>query len=222
MIEDFAALIPDRLRDRSGAVFYSGRRAFAGPAALYVLGLNPGGSPDGRETETVRWHTEKVLRRAPDDWSAYRDESWRGGPPGTSGMQPRVLHLLRGLGLDPGAVPTSNVVFSRSSREATMDGRFADLADECWPFHRAVVDRLKPSAVLCFGQTAGTYVRGQLGATEVVARFVEDNGRGWTSRTYRGPAGPDVVVAAHPSRADWTNPRTDPTGLVLDAIRSRP
>lgn len=38
---------------RSGSVFYSGRSAFSRPASLYLLGLNPGGSPERQAAETV-------------------------------------------------------------------------------------------------------------------------------------------------------------------------
>jgi len=97
MIEDLARHIPTSLLDRSGKVFYSGRLAFGTPSELYMLGVNPGGGPQELQAETVASHSEEVLQQLPDDWSAYRDESWSGKSPGTRGMQPRVLHLLRNL-----------------------------------------------------------------------------------------------------------------------------
>lgn len=42
-IENFAELVPKELLNESGSVFYSGRAAFSGHKALYILGLNPGG-----------------------------------------------------------------------------------------------------------------------------------------------------------------------------------
>jgi len=65
-IEAFAMRVPAELLAESGKVFYSGRAAFAGPAPLYVLGVNPGGAPENYQTETVGNHTHEVLTRLPD------------------------------------------------------------------------------------------------------------------------------------------------------------
>ena len=218
MIEDFAKLIPADLLSRSGSVFYSGRNAFVSARELYVLGTNPGGDPALQADETVRWHTNKVLRDVPDDWSAYRDESWAGSPPGSWGMQPRMLHLFRQVGLPPGEVPASNIVFLRSRREAQIDGDVERLKKTCWPFHQRVIDELEPRAVLCLGRMAGAWVRKQLGATRQVDEFVENNKRRWKSRSYATTQGITVVVATHPSIADWTSPAADPSALVVRAL----
>lgn len=97
-----------------------------------------------------------ILDMANPDWSAYRDEVWEGMAPGTYGMAPRILHLFGRLGLSPGNVPASNLVFVRSRNEATMGAATMQiLANQCWPFHAAVIkEELKPSAVLCLGKTA--------------------------------------------------------------------
>lgn len=220
MIENFASLIPRSLLSESGSVFYSGRAAFSSPSSLYVLGLNPGGSPVIQATETVAWHTSKVLYDEPDEWSAYADESWGGAPPGTSGLQPRVLHLLRGVGFNPRHVPASNVVFLRSTRENTLGRKFADLADECWAFHRSVIDQLGVRVVLCFGRTAGLCVASRLSARRPVGRFVEMNNRRWRTEAFSNGHGLSVVIATHPSIADWTAPSTDPTPFLRQVLQS--
>jgi hypothetical protein len=213
MIDKFAALIPQSLLTHSGSVFYSGRKAFSTPSPLYILGLNPGGSPKEQAAETVEWHTKKVLNEAAD-WSAYKDERWLGNSPGTVGMQPRVLHLLRRLNLEPRNVPASNVVFVRSAREKDINNRFRQLAELCWPFHQAVIERLGVRVVLCFGQRSRSWVRERLNANNPVDRFVEKNNRRWTSTSYKNSSGIAVVVVKHPSIADWTKPATDPSLLV--------
>lgn len=217
-IEDFVSAIPEELRARSGKVFYAGRQAFAGPAALYVLGLNPGGDPESYARETVGAHTDLVIRTHPADWSAYRDESWEGRAGGTYGMAPRVLHLFRGLNLAPGTVPCSNLIFVRSRTEADLQREIAVLADRCWPFHAQVMARLRPKVVLCFGGTTGQQVRARLGANTLIDEFVEQNRRGWRSQAFAGAGSVRVVVVSHPSRADWTNPAADPTGLVRSLL----
>ena len=214
MIEEFSALVPDSLRAQSGSVFYSGRSAFNAPSALYVLGLNPGGSPDRQSKETVAWHTKSILNTKPSDWSEYQDERWRGREPGTYGLQPRILHLLHRLGLNPRRVPSSNVVFVRSERDSDIKDRFRELAEACWPFHEYVIKRLEVRVILCFGQRAGTWVCKQLNASEKIDEFVEVNNRRWKSPAFINRMGVAVIVATHPSIADWTASSTDPTPLV--------
>ncbi len=201
MIEEFVERIPDSLKSRSGSTFYSGRDAFKGPKDLYILGVNPGGSPEGREDESVQWHTDKVLNES-DDWSAYRDESWLGSPPGTRGMQPRVLHLFNKIGCSAGSVPASNIVFVRSSREVNLDGNMQEMAETCWPFHELVISNLSPKVILCFGQTAGNFICNNLAASKQIDVFTEQNNRRWCSRTFQNAGGIKVVVATHPSIAN--------------------
>ena len=218
-IEALAEKIPESLLARSGKVFYSGRQAFSKPSPLYVLGVNPGGDPAHYESETVGNHTAAVLHAHPDDWSAYRDESWEGAVSGTYGMAPRVLHLFKSLGLSPGEVPSSNLVFARSRREGDMGSEITSFADLCWPFHACAIQRLRPRAILCFGKTAGNYVRRKVGANTLHAEFVENNNRRWRSQTFAGNTGLKVVVATHPSIADWRAASTDPTELVRQAMQ---
>jgi hypothetical protein len=219
MIDEFAKLIPDSLLDISGTAFYSGRTAFGSRSKIYILGLNPGGSPIHQATETVRWHTANIVRGDPD-WSAYRDESWQGNAPGTHGMQPGVLRMIRSLNLEPHRVPASSIIFARTSSEADLRGNLKSLAEACWPFHDAVIERLGVGVVLCFGGTAGAFVRKRLGATECVDQFVEMNNRRWTSRAYRNTRGMFVVEATHPSRAVWTTVAADPSPLVKRILDS--
>ena len=114
MIEEFAKLVPESLLDKSGEVFYSGRRAFNASSDLYILGANPGGDPEALSDQTVSKKINEVLYEKPENWSAYRDEAWRGKAPGKSTMQRRMLHLFGRVGHDPGEVPVSEVVFQRS------------------------------------------------------------------------------------------------------------
>ena len=55
-------------------------------------------------------------------------------------------------------------------------------------------------------------------------RFVETYPkRAWASYLYdvRDTTIPNVVSLTHPSRADWTNEKADPTALVKDAMKLR-
>jgi hypothetical protein len=208
--------LADTLLARPGSIFYSGREAFAAGNALYILGLNPGGIPADPPAMTIADSIEQFAERA-EPWSEYL-ESWEDAPPGTFGLQPRILHMLDRLGLDPRTVPSSNVVFVQSRGEKQLALEKAGLLKSCWPFHRAVIETLGIRTVLCFGSTAGVWVRGQLGARDLIDHFTERNNRGWTSRTHEGEDGRQVVTVTHPSRVDWRNSATDPTRLVERAL----
>jgi Uracil DNA glycosylase superfamily len=219
MIEELAGKVPSSLAARSGKVFYAGRDAFAGPSDLYLLGVNPGGDPDEAMTETVGSHTRAVLHSFPTNWSAYRDEVWKGYAPGTYGMAPRILHLCAQLAIDPGHLPSSNLVFARSRREEHIADELQELSNLCWPFHEAAIDFLRPKAILCLGATAGKFVRKKLSANTFHSEFIEMNNRRWRSQVFEGRQGIRVIVATHPSIADWTATPTDPTPLIQAALR---
>ena len=210
--------VPSSLLCRSGSIFYTGRAAFSAPSELYILGLNPGGDPVAQAAQTVGANRLK-FREGPPSWSEYA-ASWGGAPPGTWGMQPRVLHLLTALKLEPRAVPASNVVFVRSSTEAMLHGEKNDLMRACWPVHHAVIEALAVRVILCFGSTAGRWVRHELAAQESVDCYQEGNERRWTSEAHRAPDGRKVITLTHPGRANWCNSQSDPTALVQRALGS--
>ena len=171
-------------------------------------------------SETVAQQMANMLQ-GPPDWSAYVDETWDGRQPGEHRMQRRVRHLMRRLGLDPARVPSSNVVFVRTAREAHLAEHKQDLLEACWPVHEAVIKTLGIGVVVCLGGTAGRWVAEKLGATQRVDSFTEQNLRGWTSSTHRNEEGQSVVALAHPAVADWTRPPSDPSELVMRALTSR-
>jgi hypothetical protein len=142
MIENFADLVDPGLKRRSGKVFYSGRLAFGRPNDVYLLGINPGGNPTAQADETIGSSIDRVLTQHPDRWSAYRDESWQNKKPGTYGMQPRVLHILRRLGRDPQETPAGNLIFVRSSRKTICAGTKSNSPSSAGSF-------TKPSSPSC-------------------------------------------------------------------------
>jgi hypothetical protein len=209
--------LPTAILKRSGSIFYSGKEAFFGPKNLYILGLNPGGIPADVPTVTIADKLERFKLRD-EPWSEYFDESWEDAPPGTWGLQPQILHMLDRLGLHPRTVPSSNVVFVQSRGEKQLGLEKAELLQSCWPLHQAVIETLNIRTIVCFGRTAGAWVRGQLGTHNLIDHFTETNNRGWTSRTHGDKHGRQVITVTHPSRVDWTNPDADPTPLVQRAI----
>lgn len=213
----FAKLLDSRIGDRSGAVFYSGRSAFTAHRPIYLLGLNPGGSPISQASETIGCDLAE-WSSGPERWSAYTDRSWRGSEPGTYGIQPRIRHMFDRLELDLRDIPASNVLFVRSNDEAALAAEKQALLGLCWPVHRAIIGVLGVSTLICLGGTAGRWVRALLGANLAAERFVERNGRGWANEAHLNAEGTCVVTLTHPARADWRNPAADPTPLVREML----
>jgi hypothetical protein len=63
------------LLNESGQVLYSSVTTLK-RGSIYILGLNPGGSPRDfqNKTETIGYSLKNLARR---DWNAYADEVWK-------------------------------------------------------------------------------------------------------------------------------------------------
>ena len=221
MLEDFVQLIPHSLLNQPGRALYSGRQAFDHPSDLYIIDYHPGGSPE-EFPETVGQQIDQVLNHRPPQWSAYLDEPWRDNPPGSRPQQRRLSHLFEQLGLNPQAVPATPLIFRCWQHDEDDDAPSTvekqQLMAACWPFHQAVLDHLGVRVVVCLGSETGNSVRHNLGASpEPVREFAENNRRQWHSYAYQ--AGRRYILTlAHPVRANWINPDTDPTPLVQWAL----
>lgn len=215
MIERLLRDIPAEVLKQSGQALYAGRTAFSRQGPLYLLGANPGGTMTQYLDLTVGKQIDEVLHKHPDRWSAYEEQSRRGSGRGL-GLRKGVLHLLKELGLDPKETPASNVCFARSRRPKDVD--FKKCAETCWPFHRAVIEFVRPGLIVCLGKDAGQFVCRKLDARTEVCRFVERNRRGWTNLVFENEARIRVAQLTHPARVDWTNPVADPAPMVRRAL----
>ena len=209
--------MPDEILNRSGSIFYSGPAAFEGQREIYILGLNPGGDPVAQQENTIRKHYKQWTTRT-EPYSSYVDEVWEGSIAGAHGMQPRIQHLAKHLGINLRLTPSSNIVFVRSATEAKLKSEKQKLLDACWPVHQAVIDELSIRGIICLGKTAGWWVRERLSAHEELDSFQETNKRGWWSTAHRSPEGRVVCTLTHPGRVDWSNPDADPGPMIVRAL----
>lgn len=129
-------------------------------------------------------------------------------------MQLRIAHMFDILRLDLRLIPSSNLIFTRSRNVSSLGADFHILADMCWPFHKNVINNLTPKIIICMRNDAGNYIRKQLNADLLIDSFAEDNYRGWKSLAYKNLSGQIIIIVTHPSRADWRNPKSDPSILV--------
>lgn len=220
--EELLDLVPAKLHREFGEVFYSGRTAFQQPSPIYLLGFNPGGDPARSELSRYTVGADLAEARTPQrhDWSGFED-NWHDFGAGAVRFQRRVLHLIHGCGFGPRQVPASNAIFVRSARIDALDtARKVALLRNCWPVHEAVIRSLGVRVVVCFGHKTGDWIKAQLAANAepAIEVYKEDNGRRWRSETRVGRDGIEVVTLTHPSRANWENPRSDPTQLVVNAL----
>lgn len=209
----FACLVDPSLHDLPGGVFYSSPAAFSRPSRLYLLGLNPGGSPEHDTESTIGRNLARWRQREPG-WCEYVSESWEGAKPGEYGIQRPIRALFSRVGVDAADVPASNVVFVRSNNEDKLD-RKVELLERCWPVHEAVIRNLGVTTILCLGKTAGGWVRSMLGANHLHDHFLETYPRRhYRSEAHLSPDGIAVLTLAHPCRSNWCNEQADPSPLV--------
>ena len=213
MIEEFARHIPPALWNESGKAFHSGRLAFSGQRDLYVLGFNPGGAPDLNKEETVADNADLVLRREPENWSAFCDEVWKPGgkpcPPGKAPLQKEMQTMICDIGLDIREVPISDSIFVRSAQAKHIETEQRRLMELCWPFHRAVIDRLGVRVVLCMFKPVAEFLRMKTGAyPKPVDRVFQDSKSGKTRywrECFAAPGGLKIVQITRPTGVAWTD-----------------
>lgn len=136
------------LADFPGKLLYSSLDTLR-PGKLYLLGYNPGGDP-AEESESVASH----LRHMPAGWNEYVDAEWRPAGirrrPGSAPRQRRVQWLLAHLGLPVRSVCASNLIFVRSKSSAGLSDPDR-MAEQCWPVHRFILERVRPACILSIG-----------------------------------------------------------------------
>lgn len=216
--ERLIPLVPPTLMKKSGEVFYSGRAAFERPCPIYLLGLNPGADSSNSTLNTVERSLRQTAETHSERFSRYVDERWNRANGGYTPMQVRVTYLFRCLGLDLRDIPASNLVFPRSRDASSIGVGFDALAELCWPIHREVISSQCVKVVICMGGKTFEQVALRLAAKQFISDFVERNSRGWRCVAYRSDGGIVVIGLTHPSRANWTNPLSDPSPLVRHCL----
>lgn len=132
--------------ERSGEVLYSGASTLQ-PGEVYLLGLNPGGSPDDPRLAKLTIGAS-IAELPTKTHNSYLDTTWVG----RAFLKRRVKWLLPALGLNARDVAASNVSFVRSPDKKTA--QIAHLGDLCWPVHERILDIVRPRLVLTYGDDA--------------------------------------------------------------------
>lgn len=204
---------PDGYLHKSGATLYSEPRTLR-RGQVYLLGTNPGGGDEGKNT------IEDALIALPMQGNAYLDEIWdTGRAAGEAVLQRRVKNLLEdGLGLQTRDVCATNLVFQRTKRVAGLS--FREAADACWPIHEHLLDVVQPRLVVAFGnstQSAYAYLAKKLPKLTEIPAIKAQHGD-WECRGFHTTwQGRPMRVVGLPHMSYYSP--TDASGAVKAGLR---
>ena len=202
----------------NGAILYSGASTLS-KGDVYLLGVNPGG--DERAAELTEHTIDAAVREMTSENNAYCDECWevRGKKydRGEAPMQRRVTHLLSKIGLDPKKVCASNLMFARSATQAGIQDP-ARLIKAFWPVHLAILNVVRPKAIIALGNLPFRHVRSE--CHSIRDRFCVKALHGsWVCESFTGelPIGMvKVIKVPHLARYALDSPKRS---SVIDWIR---
>jgi hypothetical protein len=163
--------LPSDILKQSGRVLYTPADTLISRSPVYFLGANPGVAPGSRQPHallTVEEDLQRLEKNAIRE-HAYLDETWKGSPfKGQSPIQRRaqkVFRLLAGDNRERGIellrqTPVSNLAFTRSQGISELDYQ---IAEWCWPFHQAVIEKARPAVVITHAVTIARRLTNQWG-----------------------------------------------------------
>ena len=198
-LETFAKEKLQSILKDSGHLLYSSAETLC-PGEIYLLGHNPGGSPEGREDESIENSIQNLSEKKTNE---YLDDRWNGLPPGEHLLQKRVCWLLKQLNMDVRKVCASNLIFSRSVDAKSIN--FKDMANLCWPVHEFILHIVRPKIILTFGnrkkKSPFFFLQEKLGVDD--DKIVPPHSSGhdeWKCKAFYTPTNICVVGLPHLSR----------------------
>jgi hypothetical protein len=147
--------IPAALLEVGGRALYSPASTLVSGSPYYFLGANPGEVASATNLHAIIT-VDADLKRLEEGRvreHGYLDEQWKNYLPGNAPIQVRgkqLFALLAGGSLAAGVAllrvtPTSNFILQRSPNIAILEQRVGlsalQLAQQYWPFHRAVIQQ---------------------------------------------------------------------------------
>ena len=212
--QKFEAFAKEKLKTvlkDSGHVLYSSAYTLY-EGEIYLLGHNPGGSPEGREDESIENSLHNLAEKTTNE---YLDDSWNGLAPGEAVLQKRVRWLLDNLNkhqlefnirikVDIRKVCASNLIFSRSID--AKNSNFKKMANLCWPVHKYILKIVKPRMVLTFGngeQSPFSFLQEKLGIN--IRHYSDSDSRpeGQQIRTVSYKNGKYPIYKFNAGHGDW-------------------
>jgi uracil-DNA glycosylase len=132
--------------------------------------------------------------------NAYLDQDWGSESRSYKGphhpLQENYRFLFKELQENPEDVCASNLIFKRSGGE--RGSGYPELAKICWPVHEAILEIVRPSAIITFGRQPFEFVAHKLGGGSIVKH---PSGHGtWEWQSLIKEGAPSLVGLPHLSR----------------------
>ena len=164
--------------EKPGAVLYNGWDTLCSNNGLYIMGFNPGGSPDNSKTVI------DDLKQLEDDYCSYEAECWYCSTHcrnnehfGKKPHQKRVKELARILGYDVRQSFAANAIFVRSKKQDDLKASL-ELFEKCWKIHQIFLSIVQPKIVLCLGNgersSAFALLKAKFKANEITSGNVKE------------------------------------------------
>lgn len=192
--------LPEEMKNKPGRILYSDKKTLEG-SDVYLIGLNPGGSTNGKilkeEIEAIKQRTK----------NAYEDEPWewhgKDLKEGTSPPQIRVKHLVTAIGVEICKVCASNLIFTQTKAQLGLD-KPENLAENCWSVHEAIINMAKPKVIIAIGNgqkfSAYTFLKRKLKPSMDTCQKRQVGGKRESCYWYRTDSNLMVVGVPHLSR----------------------
>ncbi len=164
--------LPEHILKQGGRVLYTPVKTLVSSSPVYFLGANPGevpGSLESHNTFTVESDIQRIEVHSVTG-HALLDESWKNKAAGQAPIQKRtqkVFSIITGGNAKVGIellrkTPCSNFAFPRSISTKEI-GNIESLALQCWPFHKTIIQLIKPHLVLTHAIVIADYLAKKLG-----------------------------------------------------------
>lgn len=176
---------------KSGSLLYSSFKTLKKGKYL-ILGLNPGGDPEEKDTSTIRDSLEKAKD---NDYNAYY-EDWNDGK--VHPLQENLKAIAGTLGMDLRDICATNLIYTRSRGEKGVNW---DDLDNCLRVLDKILEIVRPEIILTFGKAPFVELRKFYQEKNYHIHNLEPecSGHGrWTIRRFEAHGAPPVKVIGLP------------------------
>ena len=144
-LEECKEILGDDYLSKSGEFIYSATNTLK-KGDVYLLGANPGSSPDDKTKRTIKEDLENFESTTTNK---TLDENWGDEKKNDHQIKlPPLIHYLLNKNLRD--ICQSNLIFARSIDAMGIDD-FRFHADKCWQCHELILNIIQPKLLLCNG-----------------------------------------------------------------------
>ena len=168
-LKDCKEILGEDYLSKSGEFIYSATNTLR-KGDVYLLGFNPGSSPDDKTQRTIKEDLENFESTT---INKTLDENWGDEKKNDHQIKlPPLIHYL--LDFDLRDICQTNLIFTRSVNAKSLDD-FIFHADKYWPCHELILDIIQPRLILSNGSSktssAYSYIRDKFGSNNLETRM---------------------------------------------------